>query len=564
MIRNLFRRSNTAYPQRKCFFCHTTSVILPPFQPNSPNSPNPDAGPAAASSAPSSSALTISTGTADNWFCSSCQCTNTYNPDGSFKDQWLRPMWDEQWNQDRNQLVKHQATNQARLAALNPSTRDASPFAAFSTRVNQNTAAKHFCHTCQTNQTLQVHLLADYLPDESHPDYQYKLQALPEYQASVAQRYPTACEQCAPSIQQTIHQRDQVARSWTLAQWLQRKQSPDITSHASGSSARPVCDDNASDENDRASQAASSASIHRARIRTEIRWYRQAASWSITTLGVYFVYGSILAWPLRAQLVLERAQHNVSGHPAHLGCFALGFFALISLIRQGVKWDPTFKRVTRAKSRGVRPQVSGLDEWIMHQRIAFTLRSLALFATVVRILLAPPFESALALQTIGAAGLGVELLLLLLSIRRLSVRMPAPLRLVSRPLRAASNHYDTQLGSLSLDDTAPSSQPKPDPLFRAEPQRDADGDLVMRTLDDDDDDDLPPPQPQPNSFNIKRPTQAYDFQFGKQQFWEPQQPTGLEDVFGRAVRLNDSDEPSSSSSQPSSKWKSLFGGFSKR
>ena len=55
---------------------------------------------------------------------------------------------------------------------------------------------------------------------------------------------------------------------------------------------------------------------------------------------------------------------------------------------------------------------------------------------------------------------------------------------------------------------------------------------------------------------------AYDhFQLGPQRFWEPQNPTGLEDVFGRAVTLDDTPERTSQDQarNASARWSQWFG-----
>lgn len=74
-------------------------------------------------------------------------------------------------------------------------------------------ASKHqqtatFCRTCAQNQHLFNETLANYLPDESHPQYHEFAKAIPAYKVQLEKRYPLVCKKCAPQAQSTINRAD--------------------------------------------------------------------------------------------------------------------------------------------------------------------------------------------------------------------------------------------------------------------------------------------------------------------------------------------------------------------
>ncbi|KAG8684751.1 hypothetical protein FRC11_011645 [Ceratobasidium sp. 423] len=78
-----------------------------------------------------------------------------------------------------------------------------------------------FCHTCQTNQTLTMNLLSNYLPPSSDPSYSKRLAEYPAYKESLYVRYPPVCANCQPGVDERIRQKDSMAKSAALGGWLQ-------------------------------------------------------------------------------------------------------------------------------------------------------------------------------------------------------------------------------------------------------------------------------------------------------------------------------------------------------
>ena len=121
-----------------------------------------------------------------------------------------------------------------------------------------------FCHSCQTNQMLQINLLSNYLPDPEvrfiiprhifllsqnlvqSPEYEFRLQMLPAYRESLDTRYPPICETCMPLIEDEIHRKEQMARVQALGGWLstgkerQRRVSNEVQNPAMAGSDRTL------------------------------------------------------------------------------------------------------------------------------------------------------------------------------------------------------------------------------------------------------------------------------------------------------------------------------------
>lgn len=109
-------------------------------------------------------------------------------------------------------------------------------------RLPSTYARAPFCHTCQTNQTLLVNLLSNYLPPPQasflaarpfvttstsslllqHPDYPMRLEQLPMYRESLHIRYPPVCANCLPAVEDQIEQKNHMARTKALAGWLKQ------------------------------------------------------------------------------------------------------------------------------------------------------------------------------------------------------------------------------------------------------------------------------------------------------------------------------------------------------
>ncbi|KAK0464975.1 Ima1 N-terminal domain-containing protein [Desarmillaria tabescens] len=148
----------------QCFFCHTLTT--------SPKDPR-------------------------NFRCNNCGCWNRYDTKGEILSS-EPAMHDESLN--LRSFSKRASPNKERL----PTMYGKGPF----------------CHTCQTNQMLLVNLLSNYLPDPDSPEYERRVEMLPEYKESLHIRYPPVCANCLPSVEDEIQNKNKMARVNALGGFL--------------------------------------------------------------------------------------------------------------------------------------------------------------------------------------------------------------------------------------------------------------------------------------------------------------------------------------------------------
>jgi hypothetical protein len=79
-----------------------------------------------------------------------------------------------------------------------------------------------FCRTCTQNQHLYNQTLAEYLPDESHPEYRQFERAIPQYKKELEARYPLICTACAPEAQTKINRADYYGMTENAARLVER------------------------------------------------------------------------------------------------------------------------------------------------------------------------------------------------------------------------------------------------------------------------------------------------------------------------------------------------------
>lgn len=631
-------RGASGYPQRECFFCCTTSVILPPYKPDGPSRDASQAHTAQPpSSIASSSTSAISTGTPTNWFCSSCHCQNVASEDGTPVEQYTRPMWDEAWNRDRSQLMRHtrpQASTEGKPSAVSSPGRSI-----FISPVIAKNGTFTFCHTCQTNQVLTLNMLADYLPSEDDPDYQQKLGLLSEYEASIASRYPPVCSDCAPKVQERIAERDQFARSWSLGRWLDLKKKAsnldlgDVT-HPTSPVLKPSPVSMAAGS-DVQSHVQRTPSL-RARFQVDKGSPFAMALFAIVNLSIWAFYLATTLKPLSSIVRIRAAADRAQIKPTWLLVSTAILFLLWRLLIVISQMDPLKRSISQARARQIRVETKGLALWRSTQGVILALRLMLVLTIALGTSTPGRFTNVLAWMEASSGRGRVELLrltaltlliseaaLTMLAAANLGVQEPAPLQLVSRPMLA--DKHPTKLArpdgiplltSLSLDDRAALSSSTfsrldsqgmsvgttQDDDVNARippPRRDADGDAIMEdaatcsarrasaSSEDDWDQGSPQIPPAPLSawgsqwsttmkskahnrasvpsasaaHRLRQASTYTDFQLGPQRFWEPQKPTGLEDVFGRAVSLNDRPQQDQAERQgdASAKWSKWLG-----
>lgn len=78
-----------------------------------------------------------------------------------------------------------------------------------------------FCATCLSNQRIYTESLAQYLPDDDHPQYRQFEEKLPQYKAELEKRYPPICTVCAPKAQELVHKADYYGMSQHMAKQME-------------------------------------------------------------------------------------------------------------------------------------------------------------------------------------------------------------------------------------------------------------------------------------------------------------------------------------------------------
>ncbi|KAG8755300.1 hypothetical protein FRC12_010922, partial [Ceratobasidium sp. 428] len=130
--------------------------------------------------------------------CPACGSWNLFDRNGKLRSDHPA-MYDESFNTDS--FSKRGSPSKNRLPSSFPS--------------------NIFCHACQTNQTLIINMLSNYLPPSSDPSYPKLLAEFPAYKASLYARYPPMCGRCQPAADEQIGQKDSMARSSALGGWLE-------------------------------------------------------------------------------------------------------------------------------------------------------------------------------------------------------------------------------------------------------------------------------------------------------------------------------------------------------
>ncbi|KAG8885009.1 hypothetical protein FRB97_002516 [Tulasnella sp. 331] len=208
-----------------------------------------------------------------------------------------------------------------------------------------------FCHTCRTNQTLQMNLLSNYLPASNDPMYQQLLDNMDAYKSSLDVRYPPICSNCLPAVEKDIQKKDQMARSTALGGWLR---------HTKQRSALP----------ERARTVSSE-------IRTDAYPQRRATTASAP-------WWKMLIWRTQGILWISIVLASVLVSVSDCGFLSLSW-DISRLLRVAsivpMPWDPTISRMENAQQRGRQMEFRNRWAWTNHQRIQWAIRVGSLFVT---------------------------------------------------------------------------------------------------------------------------------------------------------------------------------------
>ncbi|OBZ79704.1 hypothetical protein A0H81_00999 [Grifola frondosa] len=360
-----------------------------------------------------------------------------------------------------------------------------------------------FCHTCQTNQMLLTNLLSNYLPPPDDPEYMRRVQMLPEYQRSVETRYPPVCAECLPTVEDEIRKRDHMARTRALGRIL----------------------------------GESRGSVRRRRVPTtqqqKDKLDKELTMWRARG---YLWFGSLL-------------------------CTMVGY--LIVACGYNITRVPTMLRPlipARAQFQGRAVRIRGKKEYSILQLVAwFPGVLLPLFSLIY-----------------CSASLGLELMILIRSCIVLRLQQPPAVRLTGAKSReqisptpsVASSRAVTPaepdfLASLSLSSkpvlpppmatnpifghpslplvvpSSTTSPPSTGPIRESSVTMDIEDDDDIRDPDAMDWSPIKPPSPENARSTAMREDESW---LRPQRFFAPEEPTGLENLFARTIRLADTSE----------------------
>ncbi|RKP10336.1 hypothetical protein THASP1DRAFT_27888 [Thamnocephalis sphaerospora] len=79
-----------------------------------------------------------------------------------------------------------------------------------------------FCDVCRENQEMVLHLLANYIPSESDPEFEQRNRTVDDYRRQIEERYPPACARCEKEVHGRIAETDYRVKARYFRQALQR------------------------------------------------------------------------------------------------------------------------------------------------------------------------------------------------------------------------------------------------------------------------------------------------------------------------------------------------------
>ncbi|PBL01191.1 hypothetical protein ARMGADRAFT_415350 [Armillaria gallica] len=272
----MFHRRNSV----QCFFCNTPTAL--------PKDPR-------------------------NFRCNNCGCWNRYDATGEILSS-EPAMHDESLN--LRSFSKRASPNKERL----PTMYGKGPF----------------CHTCQTNQMLLMNLLSNYLPDPDNPEYERRVEMLPEYKESLHIRYPPVCANCLPSVEDEIQTKNKMARVNALGGFLKDTKGKE--------QARRVL----------------APELAKEKLTLEMLiWRCRGCLWGASLLTAVVGYSTPL-------LNLPVPLSNILGPPV------LPIAALLSIF--WTFWDPTYSSLQRARREGRNVRIQGKKNYITLQMVTWISR----------------------------------------------------------------------------------------------------------------------------------------------------------------------------------------------
>lgn len=487
------------YPVCTCYFCNRSSTVVPPHPQNddivlgSFHAPS-----AATSSAPSADvgSAALSTGFADNWFCSQCQCWNRVDPNevGGIAS------WDHRMADERSNIRSASLRGQKRqpwLTGPQP----------IGTQAGQSSSTPIFCHACQTNQTLLLSMIANY-EDESGGHEELDQEHFDAWRHDLEVRYPPVCADCQSGVEESLRSADQKARALIWNDLLRQRRLHSQSGGVTPTKFKHALPDDRPDQHRRRPAAQ----------RVPVAWYAAGACFALT-------------WYIDVTLA--------SGIRSSDPKFRVLSFALFCSHLGALRWDPTLREqvaLTR-KNRGAHSiRIIGLEQWWTTLWILAAIRLTHISILAIR---SSQLENRNAV-VFSASLLPLQAALCFRAFRRLRVELPARISLKSRTVSGAlealpKRYAAPDLDMLSLDGIR--TQENEGKADKVEESSEKSADELEDSMDW-----SPTVSGRAMSTAAQSTRDISSFQLGPQRFFEPVKQTGLEDLLATRLDLSDDEK----------------------
>ncbi|KDN41520.1 hypothetical protein K437DRAFT_172734 [Tilletiaria anomala UBC 951] len=353
MLRRLFSFSKArgVYPVERCFFCQTSSLVVPA---NSKLV----AGIGLQLKSKSDTPPAVSAGTPDAWFCSACECWNGVEALGNIAHQNGSSS-----SSSKPRKFAFAPAQLAKGAAASP------PSSRSSDSASATASSSPFCRACHRNQTLILHLLSNYLPenasqgpqDDEEDEKDTRLMSqLPAYRTTLEARYPPLCEACAQVAEDRILEADQDARKRLMSGWFERSgaRKRSLLSTMSGNGVEAKGKGTLTGRNP---NKAADTILHGIE-RTESVWKIRGALW-ILTQGCSLLLALASFSDRTSTLSREVRRWNAT----------IFWFQITSILWSA--WDPTWRTgIVERRRPGRTRSVRGRGIWARSQIFCYLLR----------------------------------------------------------------------------------------------------------------------------------------------------------------------------------------------
>jgi hypothetical protein len=363
-------------------------------------------------------------------------------------------------------------------------------------------SASPFCHSCHTNQTLILSIMAN-----AEDTDEMNEEEIQNWQLSLQSRYPPVCDQCQEMVNDRIERADKTARRLIWNSWLSKSRGKTGMSPRAGRHAVDTT------ETVNATTSADSMSS------------KAGLFWILQCLAFLANCAVALSIPWRKANLASSEQ-------------TVYFAALLVTQMISYDWDPTFPNQLQIRKRTSPTSsinVKGKDGFRLIQRWLFVVQFLQLFLPSLSVS-HPRISSTLLSNPASTLCIATQVILLCKGLYGLEIVEPRPISLKSRtPSKSqgkpkANVASSAELTFLSLDSQCPTTSYHTGNKEeeRSLPVERQDGEEM----------DWSPTALADSSTNFY----GDSFQLGPQRYFEPLRKTELEDMLDKQLTLEEKRE----------------------